>query len=151
DQLVRRLVVHPSEPGSAVKDGWLFEAQVEDTWEYSIVYECQQIDDQQAGISILPSGFKLEKAIEESKSELARNYRSHALISTSNANFNAWVDRSIADLTMLQSHTDDGVFPYAGLPWENHVVSRVGLIAGLQTLWVSPKFSRRILTFLAKT
>jgi glycogen debranching enzyme len=72
-------------------------------------------------------------------------------VKTSNAQFNGWIDRSVADLAMLTTPTRHGAYPYAGIPWYSTPFGRDGLITGLQTLWCNPEISRGVLAFLAAT
>jgi len=72
-------------------------------------------------------------------------------ISTDNAQFNDWVNRSKADLLMLTNETGQGLYPYAGVPWYSTVFGRDGIITAFQTLWMKPQIARGVLRFLAKT
>ena len=72
-------------------------------------------------------------------------------IETSNPQFNAWLRCSAADLGMMLTPTDHGLYPYAGVPWFNTTFGRDGIIAALETLWLWPDLSRGVLTFLAGT
>ena len=40
-----------------------------------------------------------------------------SLITTSNDQFNSWLERSRADVNMLLTAVPNGVYPYAGVPW----------------------------------
>ncbi|MCM2373682.1 amylo-alpha-1,6-glucosidase [Aporhodopirellula aestuarii] len=72
-------------------------------------------------------------------------------IFTSNEEFNGWLNRSNADLDMLISDTLYGRYPYAGVPWFATPFGRDGIITAMETLWVRPKLSRGVLSFLAAT
>ena len=72
-------------------------------------------------------------------------------IASSNTQFDAWIERSEADLDMLVTDLETGPYPYAGIPWFNTAFGRDGLIAALQCLWTMPHLARGVLAFLAAT
>jgi glycogen debranching enzyme len=72
-----------------------------------------------------------------------------ALISTGNQEFNRWMNRSTADLQMMITETEHGLYPYAGVPWFSTVFGRDGIITALQLLWLNPDVGRGVLAYLA--
>jgi glycogen debranching enzyme len=68
---------------------------------------------------------------------------------SSNRQFNEWLDRSFADLHMMLTETDRGLYPYAGVPWFNTPFGRDGIITAFETLWACPEIARGVLLYLA--
>ncbi len=74
-----------------------------------------------------------------------------ARVASPNDQFNAWMQRSAADLTMLAAGNPEGGFPYAGVPWYSVPFGRDGILTAMQYLWVEPGMARGVLRFLAET
>lgn len=72
-------------------------------------------------------------------------------VTTSNEQFNAWLERSFEDLNLLLTEVPDGYYPYAGIPWYSTFFGRDGLLTALMTLWINPRIARGVLGYLAQT
>jgi glycogen debranching enzyme len=92
-----------------------------------------------------------EHALVEVERALHSARADDCLIVTSNAQFNMWLNRSLADLHMMVSDTPDGPYPYAGVPWFSTPFGRDGLITAFEFLWVNPRIARGVLAYLAAT
>src|SRR5690625_4772660 len=73
-----------------------------------------------------------------------------ATVESSNEIFNEVLCRSMADLYMLTTSTEWGLYPYAGTPWFSTVFARDGIITAMQMLWIDPSVARGVLKFLAR-
>lgn len=68
---------------------------------------------------------------------------------TSNDEFNAWLERSAADLHMMMTETPYGLYPYAGVPWFSTPFGRDGVLTALSLLWLNSRIARGVLSYLA--
>ncbi len=83
------------------------------------------------------------------REEQSRQKERCAAIFTANEQFNDWLGRSAADLAMLTTETEHGLYPFAGVPWFSTPFGRDGIITAMQTLWLDPDIARGVLAFLA--
>ena len=93
----------------------------------------------------------LADVVSKTRSWRAQQSGNSCRVLSSSAMFNRWLNRSEADLQMMQTDTRYGSYPYAGVPWYSTPFGRDGLITALELLWVSPSIARGVLSFLAET
>jgi len=70
-------------------------------------------------------------------------------VTTSNEQFNDWVNRSSVDLHLMVTQTPQGAYPYAGVPWYSTVFGRDGIITAMEFLWINPDIARGVLRYLS--
>jgi glycogen debranching enzyme len=63
--------------------------------------------------------------------------------------FNAWLEKSRADLALLTTPLSTGPYPYAGIPWFSTAFGRDGIITAWQILWFEPELAKGVLSYLA--
>lgn len=96
-----------------------------------------------------PPLHQYDDALRAHRAMLQTRREAQAEVFASNEQLNDWINRSAADLRMLTSHTESGLYPYAGTPWFSTPFGRDALITALQTLWLNPELARGVLSFLA--
>jgi glycogen debranching enzyme len=88
-------------------------------------------------------------AMRDARRALRRSSSRATAIETGNDIFNESIRRSVSDLYMLMTDTEQGAYPYAGIPWYSTAFGRDALITARMMLWMDPAVSRGVLLFLA--
>ena len=96
-----------------------------------------------------PSCERWRAAAARARWSLRARRRRGARLRASARLFQAWIDKSEADLALLTTDLPTGPYPYAGIPWFSTPFGRDAVITALQTLWIDPSLARGVLSFLA--
>lgn len=96
-----------------------------------------------------PTRVRFRTAAAAARRSMRARQRTGARLRTSSRQFQAWVDRSSADLALLTTELPTGPYPYAGIPWFSTPFGRDAIITALQTLWLKPMLARGVLAYLA--
>jgi len=96
-----------------------------------------------------PQRKNFDQALHEVRIAYQSSHEGTCMVETSNEQFNDWLNRSMADLHMMLTKTQYGIYPYAGIPWFNTIFGRDGIITALETLWLYPEISHGVLSYLA--
>jgi glycogen debranching enzyme len=116
-----------------------------ETTELQISVSCE-VDDE--ALRELPS---FETALIRADALSRERVEREARVTTSNAGFNDWLERSRSDLHMLTATTRHGLYPYAGVPWFSTPFGRDGIWTAIQSMWLSPDYAAGVLRFLSAT
>ncbi|WP_141734075.1 amylo-alpha-1,6-glucosidase [Oligoflexus tunisiensis] len=146
DQVHREARLHFSIPFSSVNDSMCeFSIHLTPKSEQVLTIEVEPKDEQGR-----VEKFSFDDAKHRLVDQLKRNRHLIARIRTDNEQFNHWVDRSTVDFVSLLTVTEDGLYPFAGVPWYNTIFGRDGLISAFLTLWTAPEIAKGVLQFLAR-
>jgi glycogen debranching enzyme len=96
-----------------------------------------------------PSRERFRTAMARARLSARAKRRHGARLHSTGRLFNAWIEKSVADLALLATPMDTGVYPYAGIPWFSTAFGRDGIITAWQTLWFEPSLARGVLRYLA--
>lgn len=146
DDVVRRTIV-AFDPAPRALDGrtadFLVSLAPGEAWELEISVSAgpaQAVESANPGV---------HHATEKVRREQASWERTAARFFTSSERLNRLLDRSSADLRLMCTKTEDGLFPYAGIPWYACPFGRDSLWTGLMTLPLMPRIASGTLRYLA--
>lgn len=103
-----------------------------------------------AGEAAAPSRARFRASAARARFAMRERRRQGARITTNGRLFNAWIDKSRADLALLTTPMRTGPYPYAGIPWFSTCFGRDGIITAWQILWFDPGLARGVLSYLAE-
>ncbi len=102
-----------------------------------------------AGQDEPPSRARFRASAARARYAMRERRRQGARLTTNGRLFNAWIDKSRADLALLTTPMKTGPYPYAGIPWFSTAFGRDGIITAWQILWFEPELARGVLSYLA--
>ena len=147
DHVNRRLTIHCVPAPTAVRSDEIeFETLLAagEGVQWDLTISCEVDRQPTCELSYEHALVEVERALQSAQAD-------DCVIVTSNEQFNAWLNSSLADLHMMISDTPEGPYPYAGVPWFSTPFGRDGLITAFELLWVNPTIARGVLAYLAAT
>jgi glycogen debranching enzyme len=148
DQVVRRTrIICDPKPHALGAEGAAFRVALKPREEAHIYFMMQcELQDREA-----PPPIDYFAAYAQANRAVEKRMQDRCRIVSSNAMFNHWLDRSTADLLMLNTDVPEGAYPYAGLPWYSTTFGRDGILTAHEYLWLDPRLAKGVLAFLADT
>ena len=147
DGVVRRTRIHCDPPPASFAGSELyFSVQLDPQKDLTIelTVACEIAGEQ-------PKATSVDDALAQATSAFSEIKRLECAIDTSNEQFDAWLNRSMADLNMMLTDTPHGLYPYAGVPWFSTAFGRDGILTAMEFLWVAPDVARGVLSYLSAT
>jgi glycogen debranching enzyme len=145
DNVVRQTRIHFSEPPREISAGHaVFQIELQPQKQKTIESRATFVMGENA-----PDAGSFDAVFDRVHFTYTDYLKSIPHVSTSNSQFNHWLNQSRADLHLLLTTTDHGLYPYAGIPWFSCIFGRDGIITALETLWIYPEIARGVLAYLA--
>jgi glycogen debranching enzyme len=99
----------------------------------------------------VPQLSSFTEALERAERKAGTHVWNGCEIRSSDEQFNSWITHSQADIGMMLTETEYGLYPYAGVPWFSTPFGRDAIITALQCLWLAPDIAKGVLGYLAAT
>jgi glycogen debranching enzyme len=97
-----------------------------------------------------PSRERFVRALAGARGKVRERESLGGQLASSDQSFQAWLDKSRADVALLVTELPSGPYPYAGIPWFSTPFGRDGIITAWQLLWLAPSLAKGVLTYLAE-
>ena len=147
DDVVRRTLVSFSPMPKAIEDHAVtFELELEP-------HKAQVIDVVVSGGTaglVTSTEPDIGKALTRVRRENVSWDRTATRIFTSSEQMNTLLERSAADVRLMCTRTEEGLFPYAGIPWYACPFGRDSIWTSLMTLSLQPRIAAGTLRYLAR-
>jgi glycogen debranching enzyme len=140
-------IIFPNnQPHKTLENGVEFNIVLAPKENYQIVFNISfEVNENKPQIENYDSGYK------KLNKYLSTNSTKDTEIISSSDQFNRWLNRSKYDMAFMISETDNGIYPYAGVPWYSVPFGRDGIITAWECLWLYPDLTKGVLTYLSKT
>ncbi|WP_238996015.1 amylo-alpha-1,6-glucosidase [Azotobacter chroococcum] len=145
DQLLRTVCIEFSEvPGQLDERHAEFLVDIRERSSWTLHVEIG------TGVAAEPGSVRYRTAAAAARRSMRARQRRGARLQSSARLFQAWLDKSRADLALLTTDLPTGPYPYAGIPWFSTPFGRDAIVTALQTLWLDPSLAHGVLAFLAR-
>ncbi|MGI9024214.1 MAG: amylo-alpha-1,6-glucosidase [Burkholderiaceae bacterium] len=143
DDILRHVAVSFSEPPLRIDAGAAdFELSLDGRMGWRVYVEV-------GDVATIPDQTCYRNSAAHARRSLRIRRRRGARIKSSGRLYQAWLEKSQADLALLTTDLPTGPYPYAGIPWFSTPFGRDAVITAMQTLWLDPTLARGVLSFLA--
>ena len=97
-----------------------------------------------------PSAHSFADLVTLARGKLEKTRAEDCAVELTDERYLSWWEQSARDLYMLSKVSDQGLFPYAGVPWFSTPFGRDSLITALCCSWAMPQMARGVLSLLAE-
>ena len=112
-------------------------------------HQCRELYIEVGSSIVPPERQRYRSSAAKACRAMRRKEQRGARVKVSGRLFQAWLNKSRADLALLTADLPTGPYPYAGVPWYSTPFGRDALITAWQSLWLNPSLARGVLAYLA--